>query len=78
MRAVGEKRREYLDETNSVELGETSSILRRIIGDSDTPFIYERLGTYLDHFLIDEFPGHQPDAVAQSPAAPVREHVARQ
>ena len=40
-RAVGEKRREYLDETNSVELGETSSILRRIIGDSDTPFIYE-------------------------------------
>lgn len=55
IRAVGDKRREYLDETNSVELGETSSILRRIIGDSDTPFIYERLGTYLDHFLIDEF-----------------------
>ncbi len=55
MRAVEEKRRGILDESNSVELGETSSILSRIIGDSDTPFIYERLGTYLNHFLIDEF-----------------------
>ena len=52
---VNRKRREYLDETNAVELGETSMILRGVIGDSDTPFIYERLGTYLNHFLIDEF-----------------------
>lgn len=49
------KRREYLNETNAVELGETSMILRGVIGDSDAPFIYERLGTYLNHFLIDEF-----------------------
>lgn len=52
---VGRKRQDYLNETNSVELGETSMILRGVIGDSDAPFIYERLGTYLDHFLIDEF-----------------------
>ncbi|MDE6381590.1 MAG: UvrD-helicase domain-containing protein [Muribaculaceae bacterium] len=52
---VERKRREYLQDTNSVELGETSMILRSVIGDSDAPFIYERLGTYLDHFLIDEF-----------------------
>lgn len=49
------KRQEYLDENNAVELGETSMILRSVIGDSDTPFIYERLGTRLNHFLIDEF-----------------------
>lgn len=49
------KRREYLEENNAVELGETAMILKGIIGDSDTPFIYERLGTYLNHFLIDEF-----------------------
>lgn len=52
---AGRKRQEYLDEINAVELGETSMILRSVIGDSDTPFIYERLGTRLNHFLIDEF-----------------------
>lgn len=52
---VSRKRQEYLDENNAVELGETSMILRNVIGDNDTPFIYERLGTRLNHFLIDEF-----------------------
>ncbi len=52
---VLKKRKEYLEENNAVELAETNSILNRIIGDDDTPFIYERLGTRLNHFLIDEF-----------------------
>lgn len=52
---VSRKRREYLDEINAVELAETSTILRGVIGDSDAPFVYERLGTKLNHFLIDEF-----------------------
>lgn len=47
--------RSYTAEHNLVQLGDTSSILNSIIGDDDTPFIYERLGTRLDHFLIDEF-----------------------
>lgn len=55
LQIVTRKRNEYLQENNSVELGETSMILNRIIGDSDTPFVYERMGTYLNHFLIDEF-----------------------
>jgi len=46
---------EYLSDNNIVELAETNSILRRIIADDDTPFIYERLGTRLNHYLIDEF-----------------------
>lgn len=50
-----DKRLEYLEENNMVELAETNSMLRDIIGDSDVPFIYERLGTKLHHFLIDEF-----------------------
>lgn len=49
------KRKEFLQENNSVELSETSMILSRIIGPSDTPFVYERMGAYLNHFLIDEF-----------------------
>lgn len=55
LEAVTRHRLEYLEEHNSVELGETSSILNDIIGDSDTPFIYERMGMRLNHFLIDEF-----------------------
>ena len=49
------KRREYLEENNAIELGETPLILSSIIDDSDAPFIYERMGTKLNHFLIDEF-----------------------
>lgn len=52
---VARKRMEYLEENNAVELGETSMIIHSVIGDSDTPFVYERLGTRLEHFLIDEF-----------------------
>ncbi len=50
-----EKRREFLEENNALELAETSSILHEMIGDDDAPFVYERMGTYLNHFLIDEF-----------------------
>ena len=52
---VTSKRREFLAESNSIELGETSVLLRGVIGDSDAPFVYERLGARLNHFLIDEF-----------------------
>lgn len=52
---VGRKRRDYLEETGSVELSETAYILHDIIDESDTPFVYERLGSTLNHFLIDEF-----------------------
>lgn len=45
----------FLDSNNLIQLGETNSMLSRIIGDSDTPFIYERLGSTIDHYLIDEF-----------------------
>lgn len=45
----------FLDTNNLIQLGETNSILNRIIGDSDAPFIYERLGARLNHYLIDEF-----------------------
>lgn len=40
---------------NSILLSDTNTILNEIIAGSDTPFIYERLGQQLHHFLIDEF-----------------------
>lgn len=52
---VARKRQEFLDESNAIELGETSMILKDVIDGDDTPFIYEKMGTKLNHFLIDEF-----------------------
>lgn len=49
------KMKEFLDSNNMIQLGETNAMLKRIIGDDDTPFIYERLGTTVNHYLIDEF-----------------------
>lgn len=55
LQALNEKREEYLRDINAIELGETNSMLHEIIGEDDAPFIYERLGTRFNHFLIDEF-----------------------
>ena len=55
LQAIREKRDEYLRENNAIELGETNAMLHDIIGEDDAPFIYERIGTRLNHFLIDEF-----------------------
>lgn len=54
-KSVLQNRTNYLNELNLIELGETNSILLKIIGSDDTPFIYEKIGTRLNHYLIDEF-----------------------
>ncbi|MDE5840871.1 MAG: UvrD-helicase domain-containing protein, partial [Muribaculaceae bacterium] len=55
LQSVRNNSRLFLTDSNTVELAETNSILNRIIGDDDAPFVYERLGSRLEHFLIDEF-----------------------
>ena len=55
LQSVRGNSRLFLTDSNTVELGETNSILNRIIGDDDAPLVYERLGSRLEHFLIDEF-----------------------
>lgn len=47
--------KEVLDRDNLIQLSDTSYILKKIIGNDDAPFVYERLGARLDHYLIDEF-----------------------
>lgn len=47
--------RQILEEGNTMVLADTNTLLRRVIADDDVPFIYERLGTRLRHFFIDEF-----------------------
>jgi len=45
----------FQEENNTILLSDTNDLLRRIIDKSELPFIYERLGVQLRHFLIDEF-----------------------
>ncbi|MFV0482703.1 MAG: UvrD-helicase domain-containing protein [Bacteroidales bacterium] len=47
--------KEICTENNVFLISDTSMILREIINEDETPFIYEKLGTYLKHFMIDEF-----------------------
>lgn len=46
---------EYRSENNLILLSDTNSLLHRIIGDDEAPFVYERVGVWYRHFLIDEF-----------------------
>lgn len=52
---INRRKKEYLESTNTFELADTNSMLRSIINKDDAPFIYERMGSVLRHFLIDEF-----------------------
>ncbi len=47
--------RELKISTNTILLSDTNTLLKKIINDSDTPFIYERISQRIKHFLIDEF-----------------------
>lgn len=46
---------QYRTDNNLVQLSDTNTILRAITADSDVPFIYEKIGTRLDSYMIDEF-----------------------
>lgn len=41
--------------TNRFQLSNTQSLLHALIKDSDTPFVFERIGAQLKHIMIDEF-----------------------
>lgn len=42
-------------EQNIMLLSDTNLLLNEIIDESETPFIYERTGVNIDHYMIDEF-----------------------
>jgi ATP-dependent helicase/nuclease subunit A len=45
----------YRDENDVMLIPDLTEFLRKIIRDSDTPYIYEKIGTRYQHFLLDEF-----------------------
>ena len=53
--SIEEKVRVINQEFNQFLLSDTQGLLRELIGDNDTPFIFEKIGTTLHHIMIDEF-----------------------
>jgi ATP-dependent exoDNAse (exonuclease V) beta subunit len=47
--------REYTSGRNLFMISDTAQFLRKLIQGSDAPFVYERTGTFIRHFMIDEF-----------------------
>lgn len=45
----------YLEEKNLMLLSNGNDLLNKIIDGSDTPFIYEKVGVNIHHYMIDEF-----------------------
>lgn len=56
-----EKRLRLLQrETDTLFLSDTTELLNHLISENDSPFIYEKTGTRLLHFMIDEFQDTSP------------------
>jgi len=52
---LSKKVREFSESENIFLLSDASRLLRNIIGENDSPFIYEKIGNVYKHFMIDEF-----------------------
>lgn len=52
---VDKKIRQYASENNIMLISDTTELLHKIIQGADSPFIYEKVGTRIDHYMIDEF-----------------------
>ena len=46
---------ELMKEKNVLCIDDSNTLLKGIIGGSDTPFVYEKLGVRYENFLLDEF-----------------------
>ncbi|HEY8935259.1 MAG TPA: UvrD-helicase domain-containing protein [Cyclobacteriaceae bacterium] len=52
---ISRKLNEYKSQNNLMLLADAPKFLNGIIQDSDTPFIYEKVGSFYRNYLIDEF-----------------------
>ncbi|MCK4663505.1 MAG: UvrD-helicase domain-containing protein [Bacteroidales bacterium] len=52
---IFKKLREINKENNIFLLSDSSKLLMKIIDENDSPFIYEKTGSFYKHFMIDEF-----------------------
>ena len=47
--------RSYTTDRNLFLISDTAELLYKLIDGSDAPFVYERTGSFINHFMIDEF-----------------------
>ncbi|MCX6256965.1 MAG: UvrD-helicase domain-containing protein [Bacteroidia bacterium] len=52
---ISAKVNDYKIEKNVFLLSDAPSFLDKVISGNDSPFIYEKTGSYLKHYMIDEF-----------------------
>ena len=52
---IEQKVRQLNADANRFLLSDTQQLLHALIGESDSPFIFEKIGTQLEHVMIDEF-----------------------
>ena len=52
---VNNRMQAFRRESNMLFLSDTTELLNKIIADSESPFVYEKIGSRLNHFMIDEF-----------------------
>jgi ATP-dependent exoDNAse (exonuclease V) beta subunit len=45
----------WREENNKMLISDTAELLNRVIDGSDVPFIYEKTGARIEHYMIDEF-----------------------
>jgi len=53
--SIEQKVRQLNESANRFLLSDTQQLLHALIDGSDTPFIFEKIGTQLQHVMIDEF-----------------------
>ena len=53
--SIERKVRELNETSNRFLLSDTQQLLHSLIGENDSPFIFEKIGTQLEHVMIDEF-----------------------
>ena len=52
---IEKKVKEINIEQNSFLLSDTQNLLSEFVNEGDSPFIYEKTGSFLEHIMIDEF-----------------------
>ncbi len=52
---LSRKLREYKNEHDVMLISDATRFLRGLVKDTDAPFVYEKVGSFFNHYLIDEF-----------------------
>lgn len=55
LEVLSQQLKNYRDEQNVMLISDTNFILKDILDQADAPFMFEKLGSYFKHIMIDEF-----------------------